>query len=167
MAITRNGGGAVVSATTSRQGVVQLTDSTSSTSTTTAATPNAVKSAYDLANAAVAKSVVTTAGDLIIGTGNATISRLAIGSNGQALVSNGTTATWATPTDTTKIPLSTVTTAGDLILANGNASVTRLAIGTNGYVLTSDGTTATWAAASAGGASGNDASLAFSVQVYA
>jgi hypothetical protein len=34
---------------TSTAGVLQLTDSTSSTSTTTAATPNAVKSAYDLA----------------------------------------------------------------------------------------------------------------------
>ena len=38
------------SASTSQTGVVQLTDSTSSTSTTTAATPNSVKSAYDLAN---------------------------------------------------------------------------------------------------------------------
>jgi hypothetical protein len=35
--------------TTSAAGALQLTDSTSSTSTTTAATPNAVKSAYDLA----------------------------------------------------------------------------------------------------------------------
>ena len=40
----------VRSATTGQTGVVQLTDSTSSTSTTTAATPNSVKSAYDLAN---------------------------------------------------------------------------------------------------------------------
>jgi len=36
--------------TTSAAGALQLTDSVSSTSTTTAATPNAVKSAYDLAN---------------------------------------------------------------------------------------------------------------------
>ena len=36
--------------TTSQKGALQLTDSTSSTSTTTAATPNAVKSAYDFAN---------------------------------------------------------------------------------------------------------------------
>lgn len=40
----------VVSGTTSTAGKLQLTDSTSSTSTTTAATPNAVKTAYDLAN---------------------------------------------------------------------------------------------------------------------
>lgn len=40
----------VANGTTSAKGVVQLTDSTNSTSTTTAATPNAVKTAYDLAN---------------------------------------------------------------------------------------------------------------------
>ena len=37
----------IADATTSVKGAVQLTDSTSSTSTTTAATPNAVKTAYD------------------------------------------------------------------------------------------------------------------------
>ena len=37
------------SGSTTAAGILQLTDSTSSTSTTTAATPNAVKSAYDLA----------------------------------------------------------------------------------------------------------------------
>ena len=52
-----SGGGALSSnltlsvgaGSTSTAGVLQLTDSTSSTSTTTAATPNSVKSAYDLA----------------------------------------------------------------------------------------------------------------------
>lgn len=39
----------VSTGTTSTVGVLQLTDSTSSTSTTTAATPNSVKTAYDLA----------------------------------------------------------------------------------------------------------------------
>lgn len=43
---------AVANGTTSAKGLVKLTDSTSSTSTTTAATPNSVKSAYDLANTA-------------------------------------------------------------------------------------------------------------------
>ncbi len=47
----------IQSASTSQAGAVQLTDSTSSTSTTTAATPNAVKSAFDLANAALPKLV--------------------------------------------------------------------------------------------------------------
>ena len=47
----------IQSATTGQSGAVQLTDSTSSTSTTTAATPNSVKSAYDLAAAAAPKLV--------------------------------------------------------------------------------------------------------------
>lgn len=42
----------VADGSTSAKGLVQLTNSTSSTSTTTAATPNSVKSAYDLANQA-------------------------------------------------------------------------------------------------------------------
>jgi hypothetical protein len=45
----------VSAGSTSTAGVLQLTDSTSSTSTTTAATPNAVKTAYDLANSAIPK----------------------------------------------------------------------------------------------------------------
>ena len=47
-----NGTISVANGSTSAKGVVQLTDSTTSTSTTTAATPNSVKSAYDLANTA-------------------------------------------------------------------------------------------------------------------
>jgi hypothetical protein len=42
----------IQAATTSNSGTVQLTDSISSTSTSTAATPNSVKTAYDLANTA-------------------------------------------------------------------------------------------------------------------
>jgi len=77
---------------TTQSGAVQLTDSTSSTSTTTAATPNAVKTSYDLANAAIAKSTVTTAGDIIYR--DATVpTRLPIGTAGQVLkVNSGATA---------------------------------------------------------------------------
>lgn len=84
-------------ATTSQKGAVQLTDSTSSTSTTTAATPNSVKSSYDLANSAIPKSTVTTNGDLIYGTGSATITRLGIGSTGNVLTVSGGVPTWAAP----------------------------------------------------------------------
>ena len=52
--------------TTAQKGAVQLTDSTSSTSTTTAATPNSVKTAYDLANAALPKAGGTLTGDLLL-----------------------------------------------------------------------------------------------------
>lgn len=58
----------IAAASTSQSGIVQLTDSTSSTSTTTAATPNAVKTTYDLANAALPKAGGTVTGNLEIGT---------------------------------------------------------------------------------------------------
>ena len=50
--------------TTAQKGAVQLEDSTSSTSTTTAATPNAVKSAYDLASGSMPLSGGTMTGDI-------------------------------------------------------------------------------------------------------
>lgn len=86
--------------TTAQKGAVQLEDSTSSTSTTKAATPNSVKSAYDLANAAIPKSLVDAAGDLIYATADNTPARLAIGTANQVLrVNSGATAPeWATAT---------------------------------------------------------------------
>jgi hypothetical protein len=86
---------------------------------------------------------VTTKGDLLAGTASATISRLGVGTNGQALVANSATATglnWATPTDTTKIPLATATTKGDLLVATASATIARQGIGTNGQLLTADST---------------------------
>lgn len=52
-------------ATTVSPGIVQLESSTSSTSTTTAATPSAVKTTYDLANAALPKAGGTMTGDVV------------------------------------------------------------------------------------------------------
>jgi hypothetical protein len=88
----------VSAATTSAAGVVQLSDSTSTTSSVLASTPTATKSAYDLANGAIAKTTVTTAGDVIYR--NATVPvRLGIGTAGQVLtVNSGATAPeWTTP----------------------------------------------------------------------
>ena len=59
-------GSKIATGTTSAVGVLQLTDSTSSTSATTAATPNAVKSAYDLADAALPKSGGTLTGNALV-----------------------------------------------------------------------------------------------------
>jgi len=79
--------------TTAQKGAIQLEDSTSSTSTTKAATPNSVKSAYDLANGAIPKSLVDAAGDLIYATADNTVARLGIGTAGQVLkVNSGATA---------------------------------------------------------------------------
>jgi hypothetical protein len=88
----------IASATTAVVGAVQLSDSTSTTSSVLAATPTAVKSAYDLANGAIAKTTVTTAGDIIYR--NATVpTRLGIGTASQVLaVNSGATAPeWVTP----------------------------------------------------------------------
>jgi hypothetical protein len=96
----------IQSSTTSVQGIVQLTDSISSTSTTTAATPNSVKTAYDLAATKFNSSGGTISGDTTI-TGN--------------LVVNGTTTT---------VNTSTVSTSDSLLkLANNNTAGDSLDIG--------------------------------------
>jgi hypothetical protein len=78
-------------------GVTTLTDSTSSTSTTTAATPNSVKSAYDLAGTAIPKDTVTTAGDILYASGSATVARLGIGTASQVLGVSAGVPAWTTP----------------------------------------------------------------------
>ncbi len=87
----------IQAASTTQSGAVQLTDSTASTSTTTAATPNSVKTSYDLAAAAIPKSTVTTSGDVIYATGSSAVTRLGIGSSGQVLTVSGGVPAWATP----------------------------------------------------------------------
>lgn len=67
---------------TSVRGTVQLTDSTSSTSTTTAATPAAVKSAFDLANAALPRTGGTMTGAITFAAGQTISGYLATGDIG-------------------------------------------------------------------------------------
>jgi hypothetical protein len=96
----------IQSATTSVQGIVQLTDSISSTSTTTAATPNSVKTAYDLAATKFNSSGGTITGDTTV-TGN--------------LIVNGITTT---------VNTTTVSTTDSLLkLANNNTAGDSLDIG--------------------------------------
>ena len=71
----------IQSATTSQSGAVQLSDSTSTTSSVLAATPTAVKSAYDLANGAIAKTIVNAKGDVVTATANDTPAVLTVGAN--------------------------------------------------------------------------------------
>ena len=71
----------VVAGSTSQSGIVQLTDSVSSSSTTTAATPNSVKSAYDLANEKQAvlvsgTNIKTINGTSVLGSGDISVSGL-------------------------------------------------------------------------------------------
>lgn len=112
--------------TTAQKGAVQLTDSTSSTSTTTAATPNAVKSAYDLANGAIAKSLLDAKADLIVATAADTPDRLAVGTNGQVLTADSTTATglkWATPAASSFSGASVYKTGSNQNINNGTWTV--------------------------------------------
>jgi hypothetical protein len=107
----------------------KLSDSTSTTSSNTIASSTAVKSAFDLATAAVPKSTVTTAGDLIYGTAAATVARLGIGTAGQVLtVNTGATApVWTTPAG-----LATPTVAG--LVFGKNDAQDNAAFGKNAMV---------------------------------
>ena len=98
--------------TTAQKGAVQLENSTSSTSTTTAAVPASVKSAYDLAGAAIPKSTVTTNGDLIYGTGSGTVGRIGIGSSGQILSVSGGVPSWQTVSSGSRTLIASGTLSG-------------------------------------------------------
>jgi hypothetical protein len=120
-------------------------DDTSASSHSAGATVYPVFTANDAdeANALVAK--LTTKGDLLVTTGSA-LNRLAVGTDGQALVASAAATNgviWATPTDTTKQPVATLTTKGDIYVATAASTVTRLAVGTNGFSLVADSAQAT------------------------
>jgi len=123
-------GSKIQAASTTNAGAVQLTDSTSSTSTTTAATPSSVKSAYDLANAALPKAGGTLTGDVTLNAQSDLRFADSDSSNSVGLQAPATVAsnvTWTLP-------------AAD---------------GTTGQVLTTDGTgTLSWATAGGGFPSG-------------
>ena len=128
-----------------------------------------------------ALSPVTTTGDLIVGNGTNSATRLGIGTNGYVLTSNGTTATWSASTGgvtsfsagTTGLTPNTTTTgavtlAGTLALANGgtgqttaNAAFNALAPSqttNSGKYLTTDGTNTSWATVVSGASLSNDTS---------
>jgi hypothetical protein len=89
------------------------------------------------ADAAIPKSVVTTKGDVVTATASATPARLGVGSNGQVLTADSTTATgikWATPavrTGWTSLTSGTVTT-GSTIVITGLSSYNRIMVGLYG-----------------------------------
>jgi hypothetical protein len=78
----------------------KVSDSTSTSSSTTLASSTAVKSAYDLANAAIPDSTFNAKGDIIVGTGDDTYGNFPVGTNGQVLVVDSTETfgvKWADP----------------------------------------------------------------------
>ena len=70
-------------------------------------------------------------GDLIVGGVDGVASRLALGTSGQVLTSNGTTATWANQSGMTN----PMTTSQDIIVGGSSGTPTRLAKGSNGTLL--------------------------------
>jgi hypothetical protein len=115
-------------ASTSQRGSVQLSDSTSTTSSVLAATPTAVKSAYDLANAAIPKTLTTTTGDTIYASGANTPARLGIGTTGQVLTVSGGVPTWATPSGSsaTLVQITSGTLSGTSLTLSGLSSYDQL-----------------------------------------
>ena len=138
-----------VEATTSKYGVTKLTDSTSSTSTDTAATPNSVKTAYDLANgkqdALVSGTNIKTVGNTsLLGSGNIPVQTPLVSGtniktvNGTSILGSGdlvtpgeevtvtqvtiTVANWNATTTCTKT-VSAVTTSNSVIVSPAPNSI--------------------------------------------
>jgi len=104
----------VRAATTSVDGIVQLSDSTSTTSSVLAATPTAVKSAYDLAALALPKAGGTVTGELLIGSAGTLVFE------GSTSDGNETTLAVADPTADRTITLPNQT---GTVLVSGNTSI--------------------------------------------
>jgi hypothetical protein len=106
----------------------KLSDSVATTSSTTIASSTAVKTAWDLADAAVPKATYTALGDIVSGTGAGTFVALAVGADGQTLVADSTAPSglkWVTPfsgvssiTAGTGLTGGTITTSGTINLAD-------------------------------------------------
>lgn len=109
---------------------------------------NAATDAWDLGNASgdVATAAIWDAkGDLAAGTGNNTAARLAVGTNGQALVADSAEATglrWASIT-TDLLTATAWDAKGDLLAGTGADTAARLAVGGNGLMLVADSAQAT------------------------
>jgi len=97
-------------------------------------------------------STVDAKGDLIAGTADNTVSRLAAGTNEHRLVADSAEATGLKyVADTTNYAIAA---KGNLLVGTAADTLTALTVGTNGHVLTADSAEATgvkWAAAGGGG----------------
>jgi hypothetical protein len=140
-------------------GVVQLSDSVINTSITQAATANSVKTAFDAAVAAIPKTCLTGKGAIVTATGAAIPVGLSVGTNGQVLTADSTSATGLTwSTVSAGIPCSCITAKGALITGAIPNSPTALPVGTNGQILVADSTAALglrWGSVSSADASPN------------
>jgi len=123
-------GSKVAAGTTSARGTLQLTDSTSSTSTTTAATPNSVKTSYDLANAAMPKAGGAFTGDITLNAQSDLRFADSDSSNWVAFQAPATVAsnvTWTLP--------ATDGTSGQALSTNGSGTLSWTNVGTGDVTL--------------------------------
>jgi hypothetical protein len=93
-------------------------------------------------------TLLTTKGDIIVATGNATLVRQGVGTNNQVLMADSAQADgvkWANEAT------ATLTTTGDTLYASAANTPARLAIGSTGQVLTVAGGVPTWATPAGGG----------------
>lgn len=94
------------------------------------------------ADAAIPETTVTTKGDLLAATTNATVTRVPVGNNGYILTADSAQSTGMKWTTNIGIPVTLVTAKGDLIAGTASGSVTNLAVGANSMVLVADSTQA-------------------------
>ena len=113
-------------------------DDTTAVAHSSGATIYPVFSADEADEANLLASTLTTRGDLLTMDSGPTVNRLAIGTTGYVLKSNGTDPVWAIDPTT-----DVVTTKGDLIAATAADTVTRLAVGLDRTKLTADAAEAT------------------------
>lgn len=133
--LAATGAGTPAAVTVGANGFVLTADSTAGSGVVWAAVP------ADATKVALAEFVAS--GDLLVGTGAGTVSRVALGSDGFVLTADTTSGSvvWAAvPGDASKIPLATVDAKGDLIVGTANDTVGRLGVGTNTHFLVADST---------------------------
>jgi len=102
----------------------------SSVLTLTRAQDNTSAHATEADEANFIASRLTTRGDLVYMGSGPTAARLAVGTNGQVLKSDGTDPVWGTDPTT-----DVVTTKGDLIVGTAADTVNRLGVGADGAIL--------------------------------
>ena len=94
-------------------------------------------------------TLLTTKGDIIVATGNATLVRQGVGTNNQVLMADSAQADGVKYANEAT---ATLTTTGDTLYASGANTLARLAIGSTSQVLTVAGGVPTWATPASGGA---------------
>lgn len=133
----------------------QNTTGTASNVTGTVAIANGGTGQTTASAAFNALSPVTTTGDLIIGNGTNSATRLPIGANTYVLTSNGTTASWAAPSGGTVTSVgatvpSFLSVSGSPITTSGTLAISLASTPSNGQLLIGNGTGFSYATLTAG-----------------